>query len=143
MLQIVTPLPLLDEAESIYAPSSHPVFQLVPPLFETRAQALYLQMGQPPVSSNTFWAVYLRLLQAFRDVVSGIELAEMIAEYQEATQLTERDEISVLPGLRELRNGDRVIGQNVHDSQPAVVEYADFTDDEDEEDDSSDEDGTD
>ena len=114
MFQVVVPLPLLDEAERIYVPSNHPIFQLVPPLFETHAQMLYLRMGQPIISSNTFWAVYLQLLQTFHNSVNSIELAEMIDEYQEVTYLTERDEFSILPRFKELWNGDQVVGGNKH-----------------------------
>ncbi|OAX32928.1 hypothetical protein K503DRAFT_860077 [Rhizopogon vinicolor AM-OR11-026] len=48
---------LFDEVEAIYAPSEHPVFDLVPPTFEQHARHLYASLGKPQVSSDFFWNV--------------------------------------------------------------------------------------
>jgi len=52
--------------EQEWAPPDDPVFRLVPPTFAEQATALYTAMGQPAVSSLTFWVVYVDLLAAFR-----------------------------------------------------------------------------
>jgi hypothetical protein len=44
--------------EQEWAPPSDPVFQLVPATFEQQAAMLYQTLGQPVVSSTTFWTVY-------------------------------------------------------------------------------------
>ena len=57
-LKLPVPGELFDEVEAIYAPSEHPVFDLVPPTFEQHAQHLYASLGKPQVSSDFFWNVY-------------------------------------------------------------------------------------
>jgi hypothetical protein len=152
---------LLDEIEDLYAPRDHPVFQLVPPAFEQRAQDLYTIIGRPAVSSDTFWTVYLQLLGRFRALQNDPELTHVLECHREMTQRVEDEEIGLLPGLRELRNGDNVVGphgeQYIGGSQdppipqcmqggesntqgpPIVPEYTVFTDDEDSEDSDSEE----
>jgi hypothetical protein len=91
-------------------------------------------MGQPLVSSNTFWAVYLQLIQGFRAFVGDPEMNMIVEEHRDTTIFIEQDEVEVISGLRELRNGDIVVGeQDVGgDGQRGVphIEYALFTDDE-------------
>ena len=130
--------------EEIYAPSDHPVFQLVPPLFEEHAQELYSKIRRPTVTSDTFWNVYLQLLHEFRSLGNNPVVTQVLAEYQEMTQVVEEEDVQLLPGLRHLRNGDNIVGPNGDlyieglrepviprpvDQQPAIY-YATFTDDE-------------
>jgi hypothetical protein len=130
--------------EEIYAPSDDPVFQLVPPLFEERAQELYSKIGRPTITSDTFWNVYLQLLQEFRSLGNNPAVTQVLAEYQEMTQVVGEEDVQLLPGLRDLRNDDNIVGPHgdLHvgglrepviprpvDQQPAIY-YATFTDDE-------------
>ncbi|KZT53342.1 hypothetical protein CALCODRAFT_404512, partial [Calocera cornea HHB12733] len=48
----------LCTVEDIYAPSDHPVFELVPPTFETEYQRVYRQLGSPKLAKSNFWPVY-------------------------------------------------------------------------------------
>lgn len=136
---MVVPASLLDEAERLYAPPEDPVFQLVPPPFEERVHGLYAGIGRPPVSSSSFWVVYLQLLQAFR-ALGNAELTPILESHQE-TQRIANDGVPLLSGLRELRNGDNVVGPYGEPGFPnhtraesgvseSVLEYADFTDQE-------------
>jgi hypothetical protein len=93
-----------------YTTSDHPVFQLVPPLFEERAQELYSKIGRPTVTSDMFWNVYLQLLQEFRSLGNNPAVTQVLAEYQEITQVVEEEDVQLFPGLRDLRNGDNIVG---------------------------------
>jgi hypothetical protein len=102
------------------------------------------------VSSNTFWATYLQLLQEFRNQVDNAAVTQILNEHQEAVQFVDEETVQILPGLRELRNGDNVVGPygdqyiggNREPSIPhpvtmdsgdlqSAVEYATFTDEDD------------
>ncbi|OAX35688.1 hypothetical protein K503DRAFT_696552, partial [Rhizopogon vinicolor AM-OR11-026] len=64
--KLPVPSELFDEVEAIYAPSEHPVFDLVLPTFEQRAQHLYASLRKPKVSSDSFWNVYLCISRCWR-----------------------------------------------------------------------------
>jgi len=104
---VVTPK-LFDKMEQEWAPPDDPVFRLVPPTFAEQATALYAAMGQPAVSSLTFWVVYVDLLAAFRALPSNPQMAEALLRADEGGE----EDMELLPGLRELWNGDNVIGQH-------------------------------
>ncbi|KAF8218486.1 hypothetical protein L208DRAFT_1350965, partial [Tricholoma matsutake] len=61
--KIPVPSELLDEVEALYAPQDHPVFELVPHTFHERADNLYAAIGQPAITVETFWDIYLDLLK--------------------------------------------------------------------------------
>jgi hypothetical protein len=108
-------------------------------------QELYDKIGRPAITNDTFWNVYLRLLEEFRSQRNYPAVAQALVEYQEMSQLVEKEVVEILPGLRELRNGDNIVGPYgdqyiggqrepaippFGDRQPTVVEYASFTDEE-------------
>ncbi|KAG6818632.1 hypothetical protein H0H93_003299 [Arthromyces matolae] len=99
---------LFDEIEQEWAPPNDPVFQLVPTAFNTRASMLYSALGQPNVSSDTFWDVYKALLAAFREQPHDAQIESALLEANRG----EEDEVPLLPGLRDLRPGDSVIGSH-------------------------------
>ncbi|KII92463.1 hypothetical protein PLICRDRAFT_678606 [Plicaturopsis crispa FD-325 SS-3] len=105
----VTDSSLFDEMEQQWAPPEHPIFQLVPPTFAAQANELYRQLGNPLVSGDTFWAVYRSLLQAFRPFSNTPLLADVLGD-PSALPEGELEMIQILPNLRELRNGDAVVG---------------------------------
>ena len=129
--------------EQEWAPPDDPVFRLVPATFEQQAATLYQTIGQPDVSSATFWTVYQELLTAFRMLPANPQLAEALLGADEGAD----EEVPVLTGLRELRHGDNVVGEHRYlyygglenppadddesEEEPAVVdprEFADFSD---------------
>ena len=65
MYQVHVTEELLNEAEQKWACPDDPVFQLTPPDFNAQASVFYEEIGHPPVTSDTFWTVYLRLLRKF------------------------------------------------------------------------------
>lgn len=107
-IQIVITPELFDEMEQEWAPPNDPVFRLVPATFEQQAATLYHTMGQPVVSSATFWTVYQELLSAFRMLPANPQLAEALLSADEGAD----EVVPVLTGLRELRHGDNVVGEH-------------------------------
>lgn len=87
-----------------------PVFNLVPPTFQEQVVVLYAEIGQPEVSSDNFWPVYQQLLTAFCSLPSTANFRTAFAVANEG----EEDEVPVLEGLRDLRNGGIVVGTNDH-----------------------------
>lgn len=92
--------------EQEWVPRSDPVFRLVPATFEQQAAMLYHTLGQPVVSSATFWTVYQKLLSAFHILPANPQLADDLLSADEGAD----EEVPVLTGLRELRHGDNVVG---------------------------------
>ncbi|THV07012.1 hypothetical protein K435DRAFT_569504, partial [Dendrothele bispora CBS 962.96] len=45
----------LIEAERLYAPPDHPVFELVSPEFDYWARSYYIQFGSPTVTGDNVW----------------------------------------------------------------------------------------
>ncbi|KAH7905061.1 hypothetical protein BJ138DRAFT_1018219 [Hygrophoropsis aurantiaca] len=109
--KIPVPAELLDEVEEKYAPSDHPVFDLVPPLFDQRANELYQAIGAPLVSSDNFWGVYQQLLSQFRSTTTGCD-PQMETLLRSSSEPDEDDpnEIAILPDLKDLRLGANVVG---------------------------------
>lgn len=106
--QVVVPTELFDEVEQEYAPPEHPVFELVPPTFDRRANILYSQIGQPVVQSDTFWEVYSQLLNQFQ--LEEESLVPVLTAYRETLHALDMEEIQLLPNLKELRNGAKIVG---------------------------------
>ena len=75
LCQIVVPKDMLDAAEEEWAPPNDPVFQLIPPDFESHVTRCYEALGEPVVNFDTFWDVYCGLWDlvetAVPDVVAG------------------------------------------------------------------------
>lgn len=93
--------------EQRWASRDLPVFELVPHSFDEQANVLYMNIGSPAVSSLTFWDVYKQLLSAFRALPATLLLDEAVSA---ATACVEEEEVSLLPGLHDLRYGDDEIG---------------------------------
>ncbi|KAF9056938.1 hypothetical protein BDP27DRAFT_1152244, partial [Rhodocollybia butyracea] len=55
----------IKEAEQLYAPPDHPVFELVPPEFNHWITQYYHQIGSPQVNHHTLWEIYECLLEKF------------------------------------------------------------------------------
>ncbi|KAF8876610.1 hypothetical protein CPB84DRAFT_412719 [Gymnopilus junonius] len=114
--KIGIPDALFDKMEAEYASHDHPVFQLTPPEFDTRANKYYNEMGRPLVTSNSFWSVYQGLLSAFKNSDSDDateELANVLSGLDEATRHIsekDKDEVKLIPGLKPLRLGATVVG---------------------------------
>ncbi|KAH9476801.1 hypothetical protein JR316_0010716 [Psilocybe cubensis] len=115
---------LLDDLENEYAPKDHPVFQLTPPAFDERARKIYEDIGTPEVTMASFWEIYRTMLERFcGEVDEEIEvvLTARVAEEQGIDQ----EEISLLDGMKDLRQGDKVVGLQEHSDDR---NYASFTD---------------
>lgn len=97
--------------EQKYAPPDHPVFQLVPPAFEIRAQHYYSVLKLGAVGSKTFWNIYSALLHAFKSEMDN-ELSPVLAEVERSTHIDqlECDKIDMLPGLKPFRAGGTAVG---------------------------------
>jgi len=106
--QIGVPDSLFDEMEEKYAPPDHEVFQLTPPPFDSRANKYYEEMGQPPVSSNSFWNVYQELLAHFQGAEPSDDLTEVLSDLEKRTEQIAKEKVDVLPGLKPLRAGVNV-----------------------------------
>ena len=125
--------------EALHAPPDHPVFELVPPAFHDYVSSAYSEIGKPNVNIDTFWEVYLNLLQRLDERHRG-EVSEILTSYQ-ANLEEEPDNVPLLPNMEEFRLGQPLdLGRNTHyigglessvlpDSiQGRFGEYADFTD---------------
>ncbi|KAF9068615.1 hypothetical protein BDP27DRAFT_1223949, partial [Rhodocollybia butyracea] len=55
----------VETVEKIFAPSDHPVFQLVPPSFEETISFFYNELGMPVISRSNIWDIYNLLLADF------------------------------------------------------------------------------
>jgi hypothetical protein len=142
--QIPVPSELIDRLEAEFAPPDHPVFQLTPPLFHERAYDFYCSIGSPVITFQTFWDTYRRLLHCFQELEThDVEMASLISSQRAQTKEVEQDLIPLIEGMKELRQGDRVIGP-----QPGLSiddggsDYASFTDESNDESDGFDSDIT-
>ncbi|KAJ7176192.1 hypothetical protein C8R43DRAFT_942992 [Mycena crocata] len=110
----VLPHGAIDKVRALYAPKEHEVFQLVPPDFQAIITQMYTEMGQPPVTRNNCWDVYLHLLGRFRALDDTHNIPADIDEHWGYALTAAWDdcakEIELTPNLRPLRNGDSVIG---------------------------------
>lgn len=65
-IQIRPPVEVIDEAEAIWAPRNHPVFQLVPPAVGEHLELLYCILERPDITRDTFWDIYTALLNLWK-----------------------------------------------------------------------------
>ena len=126
---------LIDDLEKIYAPPDHPVFELVPPAFESRAVVFYANMGNPVITHDTFWATYQQLLQHFlADCPQDQRIQHVLASHEgHCRSVAEEDPGVILPGLKKLRNAADAVGPAagmINDESLVFVEpeYAEFSD---------------
>jgi hypothetical protein len=125
---------LLDEVEALYAPQDHPVFELVPHTFHELVNNLYSSMGQPEITTDTFWDIYLELLKRLRHGQDE-ELADIITSHQNSMRPDQ--DMPLLPNMQPFRLGQPLdVGKNVNyigglDVSESISdphpEYADFT----------------
>jgi hypothetical protein len=104
-------------------------------------------MGQPVVTTGTFWAIYRNLLQQLRDGTDEA-LTEILISHQQS--LAQQDiAMPLLPDMEPFRLGQPLVARNSNyiggldiSALPSDVplpcpEYADFTDSDDDETDNS------
>lgn len=122
---------LLDRLEMQYVPADHPVFELTPPIFHEHASAFYEAMGSPPITFDTFWQSYWQLLQCFYDagqVTNPDEpLANILVGHFGAVDLVDKEKVALLPGMKELRLGGKVVGDQHDVGNESNPEYGEFT----------------
>ena len=94
--QVGVPNSLFDEMEEKYAPPDHDVFHLTPPPFDSRANKYYEEMGQPPVSSNSFWNVYQQLLSLFWGAELSDDLTKVLSDLKNHTEQIAKEKADVL-----------------------------------------------
>jgi hypothetical protein len=103
---------LIDEVEQLFAPPDHPVFQLVPPIFEQRIVHLYREIGSPVVTSDSFWVIYRHLLARFQAMNEDAELAAFLTTHEANTRTIEEGGIPLLPNQQELRPGANLVSSD-------------------------------
>lgn len=125
--------------EAKYAPPDHPVFERTPPDFHSLASKHYDAMGQPLVTSKSFWTVYQDLLSRFKEEKTTNPLkyatfTAFLSERDQATEKIDKEEIPLLPGLKALRAGGEVVGSGAGNESDAQSVCAEMTEDEEDED---------
>ena len=140
--------------EAIYAPPGHPVFQLVPDLFDACANQYYDDAGQPVITSKTFWDIYCDILARFNCDGINQEFDTIIQNHTEQQTAAFNNDIPVLANMRPFRPGQMVMGREIRseymggllssssemtsDMVPDERRFADFTSDEDDDSEDSD-----
>ncbi|KAH9924836.1 hypothetical protein B0H21DRAFT_712436 [Amylocystis lapponica] len=89
--------------------ADHPVFELVPRDFEVLIKQLYTQVGEPVISRETFWEIYIELLTCLRSMPMD-DLDFNDTPHSHAYDHGHDDPIPLLQGLRDLRHGDEAAG---------------------------------
>lgn len=88
-----------------FCPSDHPIFRLVPGVFERHFQVHREALGRPVVAMDSFWEVYNLFLHAFVSAPFDQELSDIIrtspSPLQEDTAGDEPLELLPLPPLRQ------------------------------------------
>ena len=82
---------IIQRARTQWAPPDHPVFELVPPLFDELANQFYEQFGKPLITIHTLWNVYLQLLRAFQNAVDEATLDQFRVDFERSIELSEKD----------------------------------------------------
>ncbi|KAJ7214559.1 hypothetical protein GGX14DRAFT_360127, partial [Mycena pura] len=104
----------INTVRALYAPKDHEVFQLVPPDFGVIITQIYIEIGQPPITRESCWDIYLQLLGQFRALDSVHDIPrDMDERWGHALTLARDDhakDIELIPNLQPLRNGDEVVG---------------------------------
>ena len=114
---------MFDGMQQEWAPLDDPVFQHTPTSFHNQANNYYASLGRPAISRGTFWDVYTLLLACFRQGHVDVTIEEQF----NLANLGANQDMDLLPGLREMRMGDEVVGDGA-----ALLEdtdKADFTSD--------------
>ncbi|KZO98724.1 hypothetical protein CALVIDRAFT_525741 [Calocera viscosa TUFC12733] len=73
---------------TLFAPPEHEVFQLVPERFEKQAKTLFDELGHPAVDRESFWAIYLMMLEGFMSLPE----AEAVALWEDMHSNEAREE---------------------------------------------------
>ena len=124
---------LFDAMEQKYAPPEHPVFELVPPAFEIRAQHYYSAQKLEAVGSKTFWNIYSAFLHAFKSE-SGTDnlLSPVLAEVERSTHVDqlECNKIDMLPRLKPFRAGGKAVGDGGDGNDSDHLLYVSMTESE-------------
>jgi hypothetical protein len=68
--QVPVPDNVFDQAEQIWAPPDHAVFELVPPVVNEKIQFIYDQLDRPEVNIETFWPVYRHMLARWTQLIT-------------------------------------------------------------------------
>ncbi|KAJ7765932.1 hypothetical protein DFH07DRAFT_1014518 [Mycena maculata] len=112
-IQIKVEQEAIDMVRALYAPPDHEVFQLVPPDFHAIITQMYAEIGQPAVTRESCWNIYLQLLGKFRILDNLYNIPQdMDAEWGYALTMAREEhakDIELIPNLQPLRNND-VIG---------------------------------
>jgi hypothetical protein len=134
---------LFDRVEQLYAPPDDDVFQLVPPVFEEHVTQVYIDVGKPSVTDETFWDVYSRMQRRFQEYADeDAQDAFDVAFQMQHSQAFER-EMELVPDQEPYNAGDNHDYADFTDNSSAdddwdgeneadTVEAADFTDEENE-----------
>lgn len=104
------PEDVLADAETQWAPPDHPVFQLVPPDFETFVTLVYETHGRPVVQMETFWDIYTRILQTAEYVIEAEPnvaegLNRILDAHAEAMEFGENQGIPIITHVQEAEFG--------------------------------------
>jgi hypothetical protein len=93
----------IDTVRNLYAPRDHEVFQLVPPDFAGIISQMYVEIGQPPVTRQSCWDIYLQLLTSFHTLDDMYSIpTDIDAKWGYALTMARDDyakEIELLPNL--------------------------------------------
>ena len=125
---------LLDELQQRWAPPAHEVFKLVPNEFVDHVQLLYLNLGEPQVSFDSFWNIYYHLIQLLHDQLQDLAFQDVLDWHSGASSQHDQEEIPLIPRLQDLHLGSHntemsMENQGFHDGvgQELEVLYADFS----------------
>ena len=142
---------IIDEVQKEWAPPDHPIFQLVPDVFQERIDTYLRDLGNPILNADTFWVVYVSVLARFvspddRRVLDP-SIQDAVSQYAMSEPDVVADPMEIIGGLRPLRQGDRLVGNPLLQPSPNVgahpvyndvgdmvgfADVAEFTDEEDE-----------
>ena len=118
-----------------FAPPDHEVFQLTPPAFNEHATLFYNSLGRPQVSHDSFWDIYRQILHLFhvnggQPEVTGSSvntLTEELDSHFDTIARISNEEVQLLAGMEELRQGGRVVG-DPGGAGTSNIPAAEFTD---------------
>ncbi|KAI0711283.1 hypothetical protein C8Q76DRAFT_622842 [Earliella scabrosa] len=84
--KVGVPTALLDTVEAEWAPPNHPIFELVPPIFQQRISDIFTQIGSPVITQDSFWQVYLLIKEHFalyrQQNPQDTELTQVLATHE-------------------------------------------------------------
>ena len=106
---------MLLRAEQEWAPPDHPVFDLVPPVFEEFILSVYAMADQPEVNFDDFWQIYKHLLSIAEEHVHfHPEVQAVLLEHGAVHDGGEDQEIPLV-------HHERVAGYGKEDIPPAIL----------------------